>query len=88
MKVFEAAERAPVIANCVYTIPPNKYLSIEDGVLHLSEPIKRNGLKLPIDFFLRSLAHDRGSGAIAVLSSGGGSDGTLGSERSVAQADW
>src|SRR5918994_6107392 len=78
MKVFEAADRAPVKPDCVYTIPPNKYISIEDGVLRLSEPIKRNGLRLPIDFFFRSLAHDRGSGAIAVLFSGGGSDGTLG----------
>ena len=78
MKVFEAADRAPVKPNCVYTIPPNKYISIEDGVLRLSEPIKRDGLRLPIDFFFRSLAHDRGSGAIAVLFSGGGSDGTLG----------
>jgi two-component system CheB/CheR fusion protein len=78
MKVFEAADRMPVKANCVYTIPANKYLSIEDGVLRLTEPIKRNSLRLPIDFFFRSLAHDRGSGAIAVLFSGGGSDGTLG----------
>ena len=78
MKVLEAAHRAPVKPNCVYTIPPNKYISIEDGVLRLSEPIKCNGLKLPIDFFFRSLAHDRGSGAIAMLFSGGGSDGTLG----------
>ena len=78
MKVVEAADRAPVEANCVYTIPPNRYIFIEDGVLRLTEPIKRAGLKLPIDFFLRSLAHDRGAGAIAVLFSGGGSDGTLG----------
>ena len=41
MKVVEAADRAPVEANCVYTIPPNKYISFEDGVLRLTEPIKR-----------------------------------------------
>ena len=78
MKVIEARDRAQVKANYVYTIPPNKYLSLADGVLRLSEPIKRNGLRLPIDFFFRSLAQDRGADAIAVLLSGGGSDGTLG----------
>jgi two-component system, chemotaxis family, CheB/CheR fusion protein len=78
MKVIEATDRAPVQANCVYTIPPNKYISLDDGVLRLTEPIKRNGLRLPIDFFFRSLAHDYGADAIAVLLSGGGSDGTLG----------
>jgi two-component system, chemotaxis family, CheB/CheR fusion protein len=78
MKVIEATDRAPVQANLVYTIPPNKFISIDEGVLHLSEPIKRDGLRLPIDFFFRSLAHDRGADAIAVLLSGGGSDGTLG----------
>src|SRR5687768_15599592 len=78
MKVLEATDRAPVEANCVYTIPPNKFISLESGVLRLSEPIKRDGLRLPIDFFFRSLAHDRGADAIAVLLSGGGSDGTLG----------
>ena len=78
MKVIEATDRAPLQANFVYTIPPNKYISLDDGVLRLSEPIKRDGLRLPIDFFFRSLAHDRGVEAIAVLLSGGGSDGTLG----------
>jgi two-component system, chemotaxis family, CheB/CheR fusion protein len=78
MKVVAAADGAPVEANCVYTIPPNKYIFIEDGKLHLTEPVKRDGLRLPIDFFFRSLAHYRGAEAIAVLFSGGGSDGTLG----------
>ena len=78
MKVIEATDQARVRANVVYTIPPNKFISLDDGVLRLSEPIKRDGLRLPIDFFFRSLAHDYGSDAIAVLLSGGGSDGTLG----------
>jgi two-component system CheB/CheR fusion protein len=78
MKVIEATDRAPVQANCVYTIPPSKYIFLDDGVLRLTEPIKRDGLRLPIDFFFRSLAHDYGADAIAVLLSGGGSDGTLG----------
>ena len=78
MNVAQAREGTRVEANCVYTIPPNNFLFIEDGVLHLTAPIKRAGLKLPIDFFFRSLAQDQGADAVAVLFSGGGSDGTLG----------
>ena len=78
MKVAPAQEGSPVRSNCVYTIPPNKFLSIEDGVLHLTDPIKRDGLRMPIDFFFRSLTKDQDSKAIAVLFSGSGSDGTLG----------
>jgi two-component system CheB/CheR fusion protein len=35
-------------------IPPNKDMSILHGVLHLLEPAAPRGLRLPIDFFLRS----------------------------------
>jgi hypothetical protein len=35
---------------------------------------------MPIDAFLRSLAHDRGANAAAVILSGTGTDGTLGAE--------
>ena len=36
------------------------------------------GLRLPIDFFLRSLAQDQQEQSIGVILSGMGSDGTLG----------
>ena len=64
--------------NCVYVIPPNKDMSILHGVLHLFEPTAPRGLRLPIDFFLRSLAEDRQEHSIGVILSGMGSDGTLG----------
>ena len=41
-------------------IPPNTDLSIVSGVLHLLSPLETPGLRLPIDFFLRSLADDLG----------------------------
>ncbi|HEX9454729.1 MAG TPA: chemotaxis protein CheB, partial [Candidatus Binatia bacterium] len=78
MKAVQAEDHARIEANCVYTIPPGKFLAVDDGVLCLSEPIKSDGIRLPIDFFLRSLAHDQHEKAIAVLLSGSGSDGTLG----------
>lgn len=78
MKVFQVKDRMPVEANCVYVIPPNKDMSILHGVLHLFEPTAPRGLRLPIDFFLRSLADDLRELSIGVILSGMGSDGTLG----------
>jgi chemotaxis methyl-accepting protein methylase len=78
MKVVQVRDRTLVQPNCVYVIPPNKDMSILHGVLHLLEPASPRGLRLPIDFFLRSLAHDRQEHSIAVILSGMGSDGTLG----------
>jgi chemotaxis methyl-accepting protein methylase len=62
----------------VYVIPPNKNMSILHGVLHLFEPSAKRGLRLPIDFFLCSLALDQQQKAIGVILSGMGSDGTPG----------
>jgi two-component system CheB/CheR fusion protein len=56
MKVFQASDRLTVMPNCVYVIPPNKSLSILNGALHLFEPVESRGLRLPVDFFFRSLA--------------------------------
>jgi two-component system CheB/CheR fusion protein len=78
MEVFQASDRMRVKPDCVYVIPPNKDLSILHGVLHLFEPTAPRGLRLPIDFFLRSLAEDWQEHSIAVILSGMGSDGTMG----------
>jgi chemotaxis methyl-accepting protein methylase/PAS domain-containing protein len=78
MKVLQVRDRTSVQPNCVYVIPPNKDMSILHGVLHLLDPASPRGLRLPIDFFLRSLAQDRHEHSIGVILSGMGSDGTLG----------
>jgi len=78
MEVFQVRDRMRVKPNCVYVIPPNKDMSILHGVLHLFEPTAPRGLRLPIDFFLRSLAEDRHEASIGVILSGMGSDGTMG----------
>ncbi|MEZ0296438.1 MAG: chemotaxis protein CheB, partial [Candidatus Methylacidiphilales bacterium] len=64
--------------NHVYVTPPNKDVSIVEGVLHLLEPEAPRGLRLPVDFFFRSLAADQKFRSIGVVLSGMGSDGTLG----------
>ncbi|MBL0224721.1 MAG: PAS domain-containing protein [Geobacteraceae bacterium] len=78
MKVFQARDRLEVRPDCVYVIPPNKDMSILHGHLYLFEPTAARGLRLPIDFFLRSLAEDCQEGSIGVILSGMGSDGTMG----------
>jgi two-component system CheB/CheR fusion protein len=85
MKVVQVRDRTPVAPDCVYVIPPNKDMSILHGVLHLLVPTAPRGLRLPIDFFLRSLAQDQQERSIGVILSGMGSDGTLGL-RSIKEA--
>jgi len=78
MKVCQVTDRMPVKINCVYVIPPNKSMSILNGVLYLFEPVETRGMRLPIDFFLRSLADDRRDMSVGVILSGMGSDGSAG----------
>ena len=78
MRVIQVKDRTVVNPNCVYVIPPNKTMSISGGVLHLYKPVQARGQRLPIDFFLYSLAKDRKHLAVGVILSGMGSDGSLG----------
>jgi two-component system CheB/CheR fusion protein len=78
MPVVQVKDRQKVAPDRVYVIPPNKDMSILHGVLHLLEPAAPRGLRLPIDFFFRSLADDCQVRSIGVILSGMGSDGTLG----------
>ncbi len=78
MKVVQVRDRMKVEQNRVYVIPPNKDMSILHRTLHLLPPASPRGLRLPIDFFLRSLAQDQQEQSIGVILSGMGSDGTLG----------
>jgi len=76
--VCEAAEAMVVRPDAVYVIPPNREITVADGRLHLAPQLEPRGLRLPIDVLFSSLARDRGAGAIGVVLSGMGSDGTLG----------
>lgn len=78
MKVIQVKDHTRIQPDCVYVIPPDKDMSILHGVLHLLPPVAPRGLRLPIDFFFRSLACDRKEHGIGVILSGMGSDGTLG----------
>jgi two-component system CheB/CheR fusion protein len=68
----------PVERDHVYLIPPKKEMIISGGRLLLSERDRQQELTLPIDVFFRSLAQDCGPRAIAIVLSGGGTDGSRG----------
>jgi len=78
MEVFEVEDGMQVRPNCVYIIPPNRDMVFLNGNLRLLKPKAARGLRLPIDFFFRSLADDQHERAIAIVLSGTGSDGTQG----------
>ena len=78
MDVFQVTDNMDIKPNCAYIIPPNSDLAILHGALHLIEPTARRGLRLPIDYFFRSLAQDQGDRGICIVLSGTGTDGTLG----------
>src|SRR5215210_7646366 len=67
-----------VEADHVYLIPPKKEMIIAGGKLLLSERDRQQELALPIDVFFRSLAQDCGPRAVAIVLSGGGTDGSRG----------
>jgi len=78
LQVVQVTEHTLVQPNSIYIIPPNKDMSIFHGTLHLFEPAEPRGLRLPIDFFFRSMADDQQERSIGVILSGMGTDGTLG----------
>jgi two-component system CheB/CheR fusion protein len=78
MQVFEVTDGMEVQPNCAYIIPPKHDMAFLSGRLQLLPPAAARGLRLPIDFFFRSLASDQHERAIGIVLSGTGSDGVAG----------
>jgi len=79
MQVTQARDGERLEPNRIYVIPPGADLALHQGALVLFTRRDEPGrLHLPIDFFLRSLAAERGNRAIGVILSGTASDGTEG----------
>jgi two-component system CheB/CheR fusion protein len=76
--VLRAEDGIEVEPDHIYLIPPKKNLTIFHGKLLLAEQNQRDGINLPVDIFLKSLAEDQGENAVGVILSGTGSDGTRG----------
>lgn len=71
MPVTQVDRDAPLNANNVYVISPNRRLKIEDGTIAALPFEEKHARRAPIDLFLRSLAEDHGP-AFAVILTGAG----------------
>ncbi len=78
MKVEEVTNRILMRPNHFYVIPPDKEMVVLDGHIKLMPRRKDKITNLPIDTFFSSLAEKHGPGAIGVILSGNGSDGSRG----------
>lgn len=78
LPVHEVTAAQPIHSDTVYVIAPNAEITVAGGLLHVAEPSRPRGLRLPIDVLFSSLARELGERAIGVVLSGMGSDGTLG----------
>jgi two-component system CheB/CheR fusion protein len=77
MLTHQVTRRTKVEANHVYVIPPNRSILMTDTHLETAEFTEPRGKRSPIDYFFRSLASERRE-AIAIVLSGGGTDGSVG----------
>lgn len=78
MAVTTAREGLPLEPDHVYVIPPKATLTLQEGRLHLTPRPSAPTRHMPVDAFFKSLADTCGDRAIAVILSGGDSDGSLG----------
>lgn len=78
MPVIQVKGPTPIEPNKIYMIPPNKFIRVEENTLVLDEPVKERGMRLPIDYFFRSLAEVRKERSVCIVLSGTGTDGTQG----------
>ncbi|MFN2425660.1 MAG: CheR family methyltransferase [Candidatus Binatia bacterium] len=78
LPVVEVTSGMPAEPNRVHVIPSNSDLSIRRGILSLVPRQLTGRLHLPIDSFFRELADNSRDGAIGVVLSGSGADGTEG----------
>src|SRR5262245_10348571 len=78
LTVVPALDQQPIATDHVYVIPPNRTLTIDQGILRVRDVTDRRSLRGVIDHFFRSLAEDQHDRAVAIVLSGTGTEGTLG----------
>ena len=78
MPIQTARDGVLIEVNRAYLSPSDGYVAMLNGALHIMDPEEPDVLRLPIDYFFRSLAEDQKERAIGIVLSGTGADGTLG----------
>jgi two-component system, chemotaxis family, CheB/CheR fusion protein len=78
MTILEARDEVRPQPDRIHIIPPGRFLSVADGVLRLSYPRDGQGVRMPFDYLLHSLAAAFGERAVSIVLSGTGNDGSAG----------
>ncbi|HSL27725.1 MAG TPA: chemotaxis protein CheB [Anaerolineales bacterium] len=78
MPTMQVRKRTKVEANHVYVIPPNRRMIMTDTHLDTHEFEEPHGRRMPIDHFFRSVAASGHTDPVAIILSGGGTDGAVG----------
>jgi len=81
LPVTQVRDTVPLQARHVYVIPPSRSLKAVDGTLTVSDEMRIEERKAPIDIFFRTLADVYQARAAAVVLSGTGVDGSMGLKR-------
>jgi two-component system, chemotaxis family, CheB/CheR fusion protein len=77
MPVVEVTHDAPIEADKVYVIPPDRRLLVSADRISSAPFDEPRGRRAPIDLFFRSVAEQHGDG-FAIILTGAGSDGAVG----------
>ena len=72
MTILEARDEMRPEPDRIHIIPPGRFLSVIDGTLRLSYPRDGQGVRMPFDFLLHSLAAAFGERAVSIVLSGTG----------------
>ncbi len=76
--VQTAVDGQPVKPDCLYVIPPNATMTVENGTLRLAS--RQAGVHKPVNLLFRSLAQEYMHRAVGVVLSGTDADGAEGLE--------
>jgi two-component system chemotaxis response regulator CheB len=80
LKVVEASSGMRVVPGHVYLAPGDHHLVVERGALRVNRDAPECSCRPSVDVLFRSVASAYGAGALGVVMTGMGSDGTRGSE--------
>jgi two-component system CheB/CheR fusion protein len=81
MPVTQVHDRVTIERDHVYVVPPNKLLSIEGRAIVVTDMLRAEDRRSPVDLFFRSLADAHGAAAVGVVLSGTGQNGSAGIKR-------
>jgi two-component system, chemotaxis family, CheB/CheR fusion protein len=68
----------PIEPNHIYVVPPHSPVRLKGHHLELGKPLLHQAVQMPIDTFFSSLAEQHRERGVAIIVSGGSTDGTLG----------